>query len=369
LGVRVDYGQSPAGKRVNVIGQELWAQLPFSPDAYPQKLDLVRGQLLVIRFDSNSYRAASFLDDRILGPSTQGIWLQVARAIEAARQIADPRPLHFIFHTGHVGSTLVSRLLDETGIMLPLREPLPLRTIADARDQLSRPESLLSESQFLALIDALMRLWERGYGWTRAVVVKATSSSGRIAIPLLELRPQSRAIYLNLRAEPYLATLLAGQNSAEDLRGHGPGRIRRLQLRCAVPLQPLHELSPGELAALGWLAETASQQDALQELPRQVMPIDFDVFLAAVPAGLERILGHFGLPPEARYLAGIGASPILRHYSKAPDQPYSADDRELQLRESRRDNAQEIRRGMAWLERLAKSDPSLEAVLSGAGGL
>jgi hypothetical protein len=340
--------------RENVIGNELWAQLPVSPDAYPQKLDLLRGLVLVVRLDTNAYRTASFLDDRILTPSTQGAWLPVARVAEAAGRIADPRPLHFIFHTGHVGSTLVSRLLDETGIVLPLREPLPLRSLAEAHDVLGEPESLLSESQFGAALEMSLGLWARGYQWTRAVVVKATSSAGRMAVPLLEARPESRAICLNLGAEPYLATLLSGQNSAEDLRGHGPGRIRRLQARRAVPLDPLHQLSPGELAALGWLVETASQQDAMRQFPDRVLAIDFDAFLAAVPESMGRVLAHFGLPPDARYLAGIGANPVLLRYSKAPERPFSPADRGLLLRESRRDNAAEIRKGMAWLERHAE---------------
>ncbi len=92
----------------------------------------MRESCLVIELGETAYRAASFLDDRILGPATRGGWLPLDRVLEAARHAADLRPLHFIFHTGHVGSTLVSRLLDETGAVLSLREPLPLRTLADA---------------------------------------------------------------------------------------------------------------------------------------------------------------------------------------------------------------------------------------------
>ena len=139
-----------------------------------------------------------------------------------------PRPLHFIFHTGHVGSTLVSRLLDETGQVLSLREPLPLRTLAEAHDVLHAPESLLGPQQFDGLLDTLLRLWRRGYAATRAVVIKATSSAARLAPVLLERSAASRAIYLNLRAEPALATLLAGANSLIDLRGHGAERLKRL---------------------------------------------------------------------------------------------------------------------------------------------
>ena len=92
LGVRVDYWQSWAGKRVNAIGKELWAQLPVSPDAYPQKLDLIRGLVLVIRLDAGAYRSASFLDDRIIAPSTQGVWFPLARVTEAAATHHRPAP-------------------------------------------------------------------------------------------------------------------------------------------------------------------------------------------------------------------------------------------------------------------------------------
>ena len=98
----------------STIADELLARLPASPDVYPQKLDLVREVVLLVRFDEAAYRAASFLDDRILGPATRGAWLPFGRVVDASRGVTDGRPVHFIFHTGHVGSTLVSRLLDET---------------------------------------------------------------------------------------------------------------------------------------------------------------------------------------------------------------------------------------------------------------
>jgi hypothetical protein len=355
------------GEQLNPIRNELQALVPASPDAYPQHIDLVRGLVLVIRFEARLYRAASFLDDRILGQTTRGAWLAGADVTEATRRIADPRPLHFIFHTGHVGSTLVSRLLDETGAVLSLREPVPLRTLADAHDVLSKPESLLSEQQFGVLLDMLLKLWARGYDGTRACVVKATSSAGRIAGAILRGRPQSRALYLNLRAEPYLATLLGGANSAIDLRGHGPERMRRLQARTSVAPAPLHSLSIGELAALSWLVETMSQQSALREFPDRVLALDFDRLLADVRGGMERVLAHFGLPRDADCLAAVGRSPILQRYSKAPELPFPPGERAGRLEESRRQNRDEIAKGLAWLEHMAKTDDTIGAAISAAG--
>src|SRR3546814_15725477 len=44
----------------------------------------------------------------------------------------------------HVGSTLASRLLAETADILPLREPMLLRTLAQVAERIDRPESVWS---------------------------------------------------------------------------------------------------------------------------------------------------------------------------------------------------------------------------------
>src|SRR5262245_21212235 len=165
--------------------EPLLTDLVASPDLYLQKIDLARDAALLVRLDQAAYRAASFLDDRILTPALKGGWINLPKVIAAARNGVHGRPLHFIFHTRHVGSTLLSRLLDESGCVLSLREPLPLRTLADASDVLGLPEALLSPAAFEDLELALSLLWSRGYDDTHSVVLKATSSACRIATSLL----------------------------------------------------------------------------------------------------------------------------------------------------------------------------------------
>jgi hypothetical protein len=350
------------------MSDDLLSRLAASPDVYVQKFDAAREAYLLIQFDRDAYRAASFLDDRILTPATKGGWASLARVTEAARQVREPRPVHFIFHTGHVGSTLVSRLLDETGVVLSLREPLPLRSLADAQDLLNQPESLLSEAQFSELRDTLMRLWGRAYAESRAVVVKATSSAGRVAGVLLANEPEARAIYLNLSAEPYLATLLAGRNSPMDLRGHGPARIRQLRTRVGAELRPLHALSLGELAALSWLTETWNQRDAVRLAGERVLAVDFEQFLANTVGGVERLLQWFGLANQVGRAAEIARSPVMTRYSKAVEFEYSPQTRAQLLNESRRIHRDEIQRGLAWIENLARSDAGVAEILSFSQG-
>jgi hypothetical protein len=346
---------------------DMLTRLPASPDVYPQRIDLNSLMVLLVRFDADAYRQASFLDDRILTSASVGAWAGIDQVADASRQVVDARPVNFIFHTGHVGSTLISRLLDETGVVLSLREPLPLRTLAEAHDVLGRTDALLSDREFDRNVAMLMRLWSRGYPPTRSVVIKATSSAGRLAATLLSANQSSRAIYLNLRAEPYLATLLAGQNSPTDLRGHGPERMRRLQSRTTASLGPLHSLSIGELAAMSWLTESWSQHDARNRFPARILALDFDRFLDSVAPTTGRILDHFALPAEARQLDQIGRSPVLTRYSKAPEFAYTPDVRAELLRDSRRRHSDQIRRGLAWIERMAASDEAAAEIVEAAG--
>jgi hypothetical protein len=348
------------------VAEDLLRQLPLSPDPYPQNVDFTRESVLVVLLDANTYRAASFLDDRILGPGMKGAWLPFGSVSRASLQVRLSRPLHFVFHTGHVGSTLLTRLLEETGGALSLREPLPLRTLAQVHDELGRVDSLLSTDELDAALATFARLWSRGYATTSAVVVKATSSASRLAVPILTSRTDTRAVYMNLHAEPYLATLLAGQNSPIDLRGHGPERMRRLQARSAEVLPHLSTLSLGELAAMSWLAESCTQREAVERFPERIMALDFDDFLAAVGNSMARVLDHLGLAHDARALSALERSPVLTRYSKAPEYAYTPDTRAEILRDSRRDNREEIRKGMAWLEARVRADAGLARIFSPA---
>lgn len=330
---------------------------------YPMKLDLARDRVLRIEMSEAAFRAASFLDDRILDADTRGGWVSLPELQAQSALLGGSSPLHFIFHTGHVGSTLVSRLLDETGKVLSLREPLPLRTLATAQDAIrDGAASAMAQRQLDALMALFVRLWRRSFDSTQSVIVKATSSCARLAPALLAAVPQARAIYLNLGAEAWLATLLAGENSHIDLHGHAAERMSRLAADVQEPLPAPESLSPGELAALGWLTETSTQLRLLSEYPGRVLPIDFDAFLRNPSGQLRAILAHFQLPHDPVLLDGIVRSPVLTRYSKAPEHPYDPGLRAAVLQDSRLRHRDEIARGLRVLERLIGNEPRLTSL-------
>jgi hypothetical protein len=343
--------------------EALLAVAAASPDAFPHKLDLVRRCMLLVGLSHETFRAASFLDDRVLAPGIAGGWVPLARLDEATYTIAVPRPLHLVLHTGHVGSTLLSRLLDDLGGTLGLREPLALRTLAEAAEGLAGGDSLVSADEFNMHVGLCLRLWGRGYADTRQCVVKATSSACRVAPLLLAQAPGMRAVYLNLRAEPYLAALLAGENSLGDLRGHGQERYRRLLATGARLPGPLHAMSPGELAALGWLAESLTRHVVATGHPGRTLLLDFDALLADVPGTLGAVARHFGIACEPAQLQTAAAGSTLRSYSKAPEHDYSPALRAQILAQARNEHAGEIRAGLAWIEAVARAQPLLQAAV------
>jgi hypothetical protein len=331
------------------------ADLSASPALYGQKYDAARDAVYFVRLDEAGYRAASFLDDRILADAGPAEWIAYSAVAQAMRGAAGQRPLHFIFHAGHVGSTLLSRLIDETGTVLGLREPLTLRTLAEMHDA--------GSAAFDARLATFLALWRRGFERNASVVVKATSTAGRIAPEILAASTSSKAVYLSLKAEPYLATILAGANAMTDLKGFEAERNARLSALLGTP--DVSAASIGEMAAKTWLTEGLTRARAMERCGDRILPLDFDTMLANLPAAMSAMLKHFGIAAPGGFAETIARSPILTRYSKAPRQfEYSPQFRAQLLAQTRREQAGEIAKGLRFLEKLAKTQSSVAALLS-----
>ena len=326
-----------------------------SPDLFVQRIDLVAGSAAVLRMSREAYRAASFLDGRLLPLTPDGFIMPHEHLVRWTQAITEaPRPIHFIFHAGHVGSTLLSRIIEEADGVLALREPPTLRTLATTHDALS-PAS----KEFDIALATQLRLWRRGYDDTKCVVVKATSDTARIGERLMDEAPDARAILLNVGAEVHLAQTVS--SSLRDLRATGAERFKRLSRLLGVA-EPV--TTAGEAAAMSWLTEHVTQQRIAEACPGRTLRIDFDAFLADPALHLRTISHHLSLAAPSVVLNSAAAHALMQQYAKNPDKPYSAETRAEQLRQSRRDNADEIRRGLAWLDRMAAAHPSAAAALA-----
>jgi hypothetical protein len=312
-----------------------------SPVFYPHSFDAGDDRVMLVRVSAADYRLSSFLDSRILAPGMTAAWFDYVPVAVSAGLIL-PRPLHVIFHTGHVGSTLLSRLLDEVPGVLGLREPHPLQTLAEMADETRAREA------YLARLKTFLRLWSRGFEATQTVVLKATSVAGRIAPDILAAMPEMKAVYLNLPAEAYLTAILASGSGQADLKTFEALRHRRLSARLGRELP--QGGSAGELAAIAWMVERDNQEQAKAAAGRRVMLLDFETLLGDLEGNLAQVLRHFDLPPVAERLV---KSPALTRYSKAPEQmAFSPQARAHLMDRARQTHAKEIGKGLALIEAL-----------------
>ena len=86
-------------------------------------IDVHASRAQMLHFNADDYRRASFLDARALGHREIPRWIVSLDELgHAAPRDGAPVGPHLLFHLGHVGSTLVSRLLDLLPEVLGLRE-------------------------------------------------------------------------------------------------------------------------------------------------------------------------------------------------------------------------------------------------------
>ena len=303
-----------------------------------QALDPSAGMVRLVAMNRDSYRAASFLDDRLL---TQPIDAQIVPwpVVETAMVGELRTDARWIFHVGHVGSTLVSRLLGEIEGVLALREPRLLRDLA-----LSPPPV---RERYVAPVAKLV---SRTFAEDEVACVKATSFTSEIASALVP--PGERSLFMYASPRNYIASILAGENSLKELRGHADYRRQRLAARAIAFPEPRND---AELAAVAWACEMSSLEAAADGMKdRCIAWADFDAMLGDMTTELGRIVDFFGFSTEPRPLQAIADGPLMQRYSKALEYEYSPSLRNELIDQEMRLQGREIDAALAMLSATSK---------------
>jgi hypothetical protein len=271
--------------------------------------------------------------------------------IDQAIALDARRDARWIFHIGHVGSTLVARLLGELKGVLAVREPRLLRDLTffprEVRDR------------FMPQVQALM---SRTFADDEVALVKATSMVGEIAA---ELVPASeRALLLFATPEHFIQSMLAGPNSVQELAALAEFRAARMADR--VPGFPFGD-SAAQRAAAAWACEMTALEAAAEAMPgRQLLWRDFDRMLDAMTSALADLSAFFGLQPSAGQIDVIVQGPLLRRYSKALEYDYSPNLRRDLLADAGKRHASEIAQALRMLDSAAVHSPLLARALNRA---
>jgi hypothetical protein len=342
------------------------AALAASPRWFPHLLDPVHDRLLLVAKDEEEYRAASFLDDRSL---RQDRARQVAewRDVAVAMARSPRRDAHYIFHVGHVGSTLLSRLLGELPGIFALREPQILRTIAELLGERERAESVWDPQALPERIDTVTAMLSRTFRPEQRALIKATSFVSDFAADLVP--PGSRALLLYSRPERYIETILAGDNSRQDMRMNGGERLRRLHRRIGEQRWQRWTMREGELVGMAWATEMTALTAAAEALPDDAtMWVEFDHFLSAPAATLVQIAGFFGQGLTTTEADRLVEGPLMTRYSKAPEYTYGPDLRRQLLAQARQEHSAALADALAWLDTAGVAVPKIGRSLHLAAG-
>jgi hypothetical protein len=315
-----------------------------------QALDPAAGMVRLIAMDREAYRAASFLDDRLLQATVDAQiipWPQVEEAMSGELR----HDARWIFHIGHVGSTLVSRLLGELDGVLAVREPRLMRDLA-----LSPPEV---RQGYIAPVAKLM---SRTFAESEIACVKATSFASEIAAELVP--PGECALFMYASPRNYIASILAGENSVQELRMLAGSRAQRANARdIYIPAQ-----NDTDHAAAAWAAEMTALEAAADAMAdRQIAWADFDIMLRSMESELARVVAFLGFAADADRVRALATGPLMGRYSKALEYEYSAGLRQELIAESSERFAREINGALAMLRAAAEKSPLLARALTRAG--
>lgn len=302
--------------------------------AYPlYAIDLSRGDAVALHFRPDDYRQASFLDGRALAHRRVDGWTLSLDALEAAFADAPTPRLQWLFHIGHCGSTLCSRLLDLVPGALGLREPLPLLTLSMAPAAPAVPRWRAVAAAALA----------RGFADTDTVIVKPTStvavdashwlasSTGNACLLWIDLNSWLAAM---LRDDTLRQATLAAADSVDPTSHHGA----------------TSPTTDGERLAALWLARQRrwlllSNSPALGS---RLIDVDFDTVLDDPVRVISWLAEHFGLDAPPDLDARIAASGLLDVYAKDPRQAFDGASRQRELQAARRQFGAEIDAGVRW---------------------
>jgi hypothetical protein len=324
-------------RRMDDIADELGA----SPEWFPHELDLDQDRVSFIRLQKTDYEQASFLDARIVTPASikkSLRWPDIEAAISAAHLT---ERCGFIFHIGHVGSTLLSRLVGAHPGVFSVREPMVLRTLAQLPIAAEQP------------LAGCLKLLSRTFEPRQLAVIKATSFVSELSSSLVSRAAAPKAVMMFVSAESYFATILGGPNSRQEARMMAPSRLARLHRRLGRQAWQLGSLSEGELLGVSWACEMSALAQAIHAAADRALRVDFEQFIGSPTTVLTDVLRHFNLEGSSQTVAAILGGPDMRRYSKAPEHPYDAQLRRDVLNQARAEHRAEIRRGLAWLDRAA----------------
>ncbi len=291
-----------------------------SPDHYLHSFD--DENAVFVPMDRAAYHRSIFLDARISPAANGSIRLPLER-LEAEGAF---KPIGWIFHLAHCGSTLLARALDDLKTNLVLREPMCLRDVA-----------LDYRPARVALVKAMLG---KRYRAGAPSLVKASVPVNFILPQLLTDAGDVRAIFLHCPLRDYLLAILRTPGHRDWI-----ARVTRL---LASHLGDLTALTDAERGAALWLAQMRAFDQAMARNPATVS-LDCEIFFGTPRSALAAAAAYFEVEMTDVAIEQTVAGPLFATHAKRPAQRFDNAARLERRIELQHELAPELDRAESWV--------------------
>ncbi len=338
------------------VSPTLLGELFQSPRLYPAVVNLRRGKVQFRVLTEANYHESSFLDNRLVSDDSAEMVMDLDDLLALRERVAPcGRAAHFIFHIGHCGSTLLSRLVGETAGFFSVREPPALMLLATCHRYLGYPGLDMSRDRWWQIFELVQTLLTRTYCDTDTALIKPTSHSNNIMRELLDRSAESRAVLLYVGLDAYLATVLR-EHRRPETQAFLEQRLHDFKRMVHADGLDAEGLTSAQKAALIWLVHMAEFQDILQDEAylQRVRLVDFDRYLRRPSQSLASIIEFLGKDPDRELIRRITGGGVARAYAKSVEPRDGSYDRDGMLAASRDRYGEEIEQGLRWADEIGQ---------------
>ncbi|WP_422342643.1 hypothetical protein [Parasphingorhabdus sp.] len=268
---------------------------------------------------------------------------------------SDSVPVHFIFHSAYCCSTMLARAFDIEGVSMGLKEPVVLNDMIGWRRRGADP------AKQKQVIDTSLNLLARPFGEDRAVIIKPSNICNPLAIDILRLRPDAKALLLFAPIEGFLKSIakkeMWGRIWVRDVL---IGTLKDGYAVGGFSQDELLQLTDLQVAAIGWLSQHALYARIIEEIGEdRVKTLDSDTFLARSPETIEALCNHYGLEMNDAQINAVIQGPAFTSHSKLdqakPGETFDAKARDDEQQKVAQVHGAEIDMVATWTKAVADS--------------
>lgn len=323
----------------NITADDLF----INPDFYFLGID--GGQAVFAPMDRQSYHRSIFFDQRISaapGPMVRAPLSAILQNM-ADRDMGEPKPICWILHVAHCGSTLLARALDMPDRTLVVREPMTLRQIGVLEGaRASVPGQPVARS--VDILRLARRMLEKRYDPILPVIVKCNVPVNCIATALMALRPEDKAIILHFGLDDYLSAILRSAKHRQWVsRVSLETRLSELE-----EIGDANAMTDAERAAALWLMQMRAFIQVLDGFPNS-RSLDANALFDNPRDTLLSAASLFGIAEPRALVEHLLVGPLLTSYAKNPSVAFDNEQRLARRNATRLEIKHELEQAREWL--------------------